>query len=103
MPVARLLAVTLLVTAVFGAPSQGRASSAGFRGDVEPISPSLARRMTGVSWHRGCPVGLGDLRVVAATYHGFDGRDRTGTLIVHRDVSSRILGVLRRLQFLPTR
>jgi len=68
-----------------------------FRGSIGPISPALARRMTGVSWHRGCPVGLGDLRAVRATYHGFDGRDHTGTLVVHRDVAARFLAVLRRL------
>ena len=53
--------------------------------------------MTGVSWHRGCPVGLADLRAVRATYHGFDGHDRTGTVIVHRDVAAQMLAVLRRL------
>ena len=32
-----------------------------------------------------------------ATYHGFDGRDHTGMLIVHRDVATPMLAVLRRL------
>jgi hypothetical protein len=72
-------------------------ATSGFRGTVSPISPALARQMTGVSWHRGCPVGLGDLRAIRATYHGFDGRDHTGTLIVHRDVASQFLTALRRL------
>ena len=53
--------------------------------------------MTGVSWRPGCPVPLRDLRVVTATHRGFDGRDRTGRLIVHRDVATAMLGVLRRL------
>jgi hypothetical protein len=53
--------------------------------------------MKGVSWRPGCPVPLHDLRVVTATHHGFDGRDHAGWLIVHRDVASRILSVLRRL------
>jgi hypothetical protein len=76
-------------------------SSAGsvtaFRGSITPISPALAKQMTGVSWRPGCPVSLRDLRVVTATHHGFDGRDRTGRVIVHRDVAPRILAVLRRL------
>jgi hypothetical protein len=71
--------------------------SSTFRGSVATISPALARQMTGVSWHRGCPVGLADLRAVTATYHGFDGRERTGVLIVHRDVATRVLSVLHRL------
>ncbi len=81
------------------APAPGAASTAeaGFRGSIKPISLALARKMTGVSWRPGCPVALRELRVVNATHHGFDGRDRSGRLIVHRDVAARMLGVLRRL------
>jgi hypothetical protein len=53
--------------------------------------------MTGVSWHRGCPVPLRDLRIVTATHHGFDGRNHVGSLVVHRDVAPAILTVFRRL------
>jgi len=77
--------------------SAARSSPTAFRGHIAAISPSLARQMTGVSWHRGCPVGVSDLRAIKATYHGFDGHDHTGTLIVHRDVASQMLAVLRRL------
>jgi hypothetical protein len=68
-----------------------------FTGSVTAIDPALAKRMTGVSWRPGCPVALRDLRAVRATHRGFDGRDRTGTLIVHRDVAATVLAVLRRL------
>jgi hypothetical protein len=68
-----------------------------FRGSVAPISPTLARRMTGVSWRAGCPVPLGDLRVVRVSYRGFDGRAHTGTLIAHRSVAAGVVGVMRRL------
>jgi len=64
---------------------------------VRPIDPALARTMTGRSWREGCPVGLADLRVVVASYWGFDGRVRTGRLVVHRDVAADIVTVLRRL------
>jgi D-alanyl-D-alanine carboxypeptidase len=64
---------------------------------VRPIQGSLAKQMTGVSWRPGCPVQLRDLRVIEATHWGFDGRSRTGRLIVHGDVASDVLGVLRRL------
>ena len=97
----RSLSLTLasaLVVGVVALPSLAAPqTTSGFRGHVAPISPALARRMTGVSWRRGCPVGLADLRAVTAIYHGFDGRDRTGTVIVHRDVAPEVLGVLRRL------
>ena len=64
---------------------------------TSPISKALAARMTGVSWRPGCPVALRDLRVVTAAYRGFDGRTRTGRIVVHRDVAPGVLAVFRRL------
>ncbi len=92
-----VVAVTLMVAAGCVVPDAGAASQTGFRGTIARISPAIARQMTGVSWRPGCPVRLRDLRVVTATHHGFDGRDRRGRLIVHRDVAARVLGALRRL------
>lgn len=91
---AALLVVALLAV---GLASSSSGSTSAFRGSVSLISPALAKRMTGVSWRPGCPVPLRDLRVVRATHHGFDGRDRVGTLIVHRDVAAAMLDVLRLL------
>ena len=48
------------------------------------LSASVRRRITGVSWHRGCPVGLGRLRYLRIAYHGFDGRVHKGEMIVNR-------------------
>jgi D-alanyl-D-alanine carboxypeptidase-like protein len=90
---AAAVAVASPSSAVASEPSAGSA----FEGSIARISPALARRMTGVSWRRGCPVPLSDLRVLTATYRGFDGGDHTGTLIVHRDVARRVLDVLREL------
>jgi len=53
--------------------------------------------MTGVSWRAGCPVALRDLRLLTMTHVGFDGRTRTGRLIVHEDAARDVLGVFRRL------
>ena len=53
--------------------------------------------MTGLSWHRGCPVGLDELRLVRARHWGFDGRVHTGRLIVNSDVATSVVRVLRRL------
>jgi len=91
----QVLAAALIVVAALPGSSLGSAKA--FKGSIAPISPALAQQMTGVSWRPGCPVSLRDLRVVTATHHGFDGRDRTGRLIVYRDVAGRILTVLRRL------
>ena len=77
-----------------------------FVGGADAVSPSFTaarlssadvRRMVGTSWHRGCPVALADLRLVTATYWGFDKRAHTGRIVVHRDVAADVLVVLRRL------
>jgi hypothetical protein len=48
------------------------------------LSPALRRRVTGVSWHRGCPVGLDGLRYLRIAYRGFDGRVHSGEMIANR-------------------
>jgi hypothetical protein len=68
-----------------------------FRASISPISPALAKRMTGVSWHAGCPVSLAELRLVTATYWGFDSRSHAGTLVVNGDSAPAIVSALRRL------
>jgi hypothetical protein len=68
-----------------------------FRGSIERISPAVAKRMTGVSWRPGCPVPLRDLRLLTLRHWGFDGRPRTGRLVVHREVAGEVLGAFRRL------
>jgi hypothetical protein len=90
------LVVTLAAAPATAGASTG-AETPAFRGSVAPLPASLRATMTGVSWRPGCPVGLGDLRLVRARHLGFDGRVRTGRLIVHRDVAHDVLTVLRRL------
>jgi hypothetical protein len=68
-----------------------------FRGKIARIDSAQAKRMTGVSWRRGCPVALRDLRLLTLSHWGFDGRRRTGRLVAHRDVARDLVGVFRRL------
>jgi D-alanyl-D-alanine carboxypeptidase len=69
----------------------------GFRAHVQPISAALRAEMTGVSWHRGCPVGFAELRLVTLSYRGFDGRAHTGRLVVNRDAAASLVAVFRLL------
>ncbi len=91
------LAVLLAAGAALVGVTHASGAGNGFGGSIASVTPALAKRMSGVSWRPGCPVPLRDLRVVRATHRGFDGRDRVGTLIVHRDVAARVLAALRRL------
>jgi hypothetical protein len=94
----RVVAVSLLAAAVLAPASLGQGAAAPpFRADVRPIGPALAERMTGVSWRRGCPVPLRDLRALSLRHWGFDGDVHTGTLIAHRDVAAGLVRVFRRL------
>jgi D-alanyl-D-alanine carboxypeptidase len=68
-----------------------------FRGSIERIDAAQAKRMTGVSWRSGCPVALRDLRLLTLSYWGFDGRVRSGRLIVHRDAAGQLVEVFRDL------
>jgi hypothetical protein len=64
-----------------------------FRSSVTRIDPAAAARMT--SWHRGCPVAVGDLSLVTLTYWGFDRRVHQGRLVVGRRSAPAIVGALR--------
>jgi hypothetical protein len=91
----RLPALVLLVLLCLGLTATPAAAS--FRGHASPLDSKLRQRMTGVSWHPGCPVGLDDLRLLAVTYRGFDGETHFGRLVVNRDAARPLLAVMRRL------
>jgi hypothetical protein len=73
----------------FGAPT--------FHGTSEPIGPHLRQRMTGVSWHSGCPVELNQLRLLRVAHWGFDGQVHRGRLVVNRDSARPLLRTMRTL------
>jgi hypothetical protein len=69
--------------------------SSGFVAHVSRISDRLAHRMTGKSWHRGCPVPLRDLRVIRVSFHGFDGERHFGRVVANEDARDALLSALR--------
>jgi hypothetical protein len=87
-----VLALAALVVAPAAAPEVAQ-----FRATIAPIDAALAKRMTGVSWRRGCPVALRDLRLLRLSHWGFDGRSRTGRLVAHRSVARELVGAFREL------
>lgn len=93
----KLLALLVVASLGLVATSSGaaRRDDAPSRAQVSRIDAALAKRMTGVSWRRGCPVGLRDLRLLTLRHWGFDNRLRTGRLVVHRDVASDVVDAFR--------
>lgn len=68
-----------------------------FHGSVTPLPAKARKRMKGVSWREGCPVGLDELRRVNVAFVDFDGDRRRGRLVVHRSEARQILAVFERL------
>jgi len=81
--------------AFFVAGAEGR--PAAFRATTSPLTPELRSQMSGVSWHRGCPVPLRNLRLLTLSYRSFDRRTHTGHLIVNRSAAKRVVIVFRKL------
>lgn len=83
-----------VAAAALAAPA---AQAAGYTSTITPIPKDMRKAMTGVSWHKGCPTSLGELRLITATHRTPDGGSATGQLIMHRDVAATIDMVLKRL------
>jgi hypothetical protein len=80
-----------------GAVATDRAEAPIFHGHAERIDMQTRRRMSGVSWRPGCPVGFADLRLLTVAHWGFDGRIHRGRLVVHRDYARGMVGAMRKL------
>jgi hypothetical protein len=80
------------------AASRGQATATSsppqrFRASIEAAPRD---RMTS-SWRRGCPVGLGDLRLLTLTHWGFDRKVHRGELVVHEDQARAVKRAFRGL------
>jgi poly-gamma-glutamate synthesis protein (capsule biosynthesis protein) len=93
-PILPLLLVILLLGL---SPVEGVAAPTAFHGRAERIDSATRERMSGVSWHRGCPVGFADLRLLTVSHWGFDGGVHRGRLVVNRDAAAGMLKTMRTL------
>jgi hypothetical protein len=69
-----------------------------FHSEVKPLT-SAQKTMLKKSgdWHKGCPLGLNDLRVLTVSYRGFDKHNHTGRLIVNKKAAQPLAKVFHRL------
>ncbi|WP_169729435.1 M15 family metallopeptidase [Thermoactinospora rubra] len=74
------------------------------RPTTPPGPPKFAAQVSKVprdrvpySWRPGCPVPLGDLRLIKLTYWGFDDKAHTGELVVHERVADDVVTVFGKL------
>lgn len=92
--------MSALAGAVLGAiaaVAPAAAADDGYRASIQTIDTADANAMIGVSWHRGCPVRISDLRRVELTHWGFDGVRQRGELIVHKNVAHSVVDVFHTL------
>jgi D-alanyl-D-alanine carboxypeptidase len=68
-----------------------------FVGRVTALPPALSAEMRGTTWMPGCPVALGDLRLLTLSYWGFDARPHLGPMVVKAGVASDIVWVFHQL------
>jgi D-alanyl-D-alanine carboxypeptidase len=78
-------------------PGAGSALPPVFHGTISPLGAHTRARMTGISWHNGCPVGLRDLRLLELDHWGYDGLVKHGRLVVHEQAARKVRRVFRRL------
>ncbi len=78
-------------------PAQPRAAQDGLAPTVTRIPNDVWQRMTGISWHRGCPVGRAGLRLVQVNYYGFDGYRHRGQMVTARYLADNVVRVFRDL------
>ena len=68
-------------------PAQGHAVGAGPNVAVTAIPGGTWSQMTGRTWHRGCPVGRAQLRLVRVNYWDYTGYRRRGELVANADAA----------------
>ena len=81
------------------APSSAPAISPGpvFQASTAVLTAAMRTRMTGVSWRPGCPVTLGQLRLLRLSYWGFDHAVHQGELIVNASAAASLTEAFRQL------
>jgi D-alanyl-D-alanine carboxypeptidase len=69
-----------------------------YESSVRPLPTPLERQLVRTdSWRPGCPAAMSDLRLLTVEHWDFEGRTRTGQLVVHEDVAASLQGVFRQL------
>ena len=65
---------------------------------ITSITPAIKERMIqGNSWHKGCPVGLTNLRYLRIKYLTFEGETKLGEMIVHKEVADEVVDIFHEL------
>ena len=64
---------------------------------IQPLPAPLKTQLKGGYWHAGCPVQLGQLRLLTVKTWGFDGKPHTGQLVVNEKAAAPLATVFTKL------
>ena len=64
---------------------------------IAPLSGATKVAMTGKAWNPGCPVAMEDLVRVSVKYHGFDGADHYGLIVIHKWFGDDVAAIFKEL------
>lgn len=92
-----LLAAFVAVGFAAGSGAASAVDQPPFEATISRIDGETRAVMKGSSWHKGCPVGFAQLRLIRLMYWGFDREAHHGLLVVHRRWSDDIVTVFRRI------
>lgn len=65
--------------------------------NIRLIDENYAKQMQGITYHKGCPVSLDDLRIVNVKYLGFDETEHFGDIVVHKDIALEVSKIFEEL------
>jgi hypothetical protein len=68
-----------------------------FQANIDALTASQRDKMTGRSWHEGCPVPLDDLVSIHLDYVGFDDALHDGVLVVQRKLAKETVEIFGEL------
>jgi len=68
-----------------------------FKGTVSDLPADLEAEMRGTTWHPGCPVPIGQLRLLTLRYWGFDRQVHEGLMVVNGSVAGGVVSAFRQL------
>ena len=86
-----------LTTGPAGADPAEPVERSGFHGKIDELPAGRAAEMRGTTWHSGCPVPLGGLRLLHFNYWGFGGNLLRGPMVVNATVGEDVLWVFHQL------
>jgi D-alanyl-D-alanine carboxypeptidase len=68
-----------------------------FMGAVSALPADLEAQMRGTTWHPGCPVAIGRLRLLTLRYWGFDRQVHEGRMVVNTSVAAAVVSAFRQM------